>query len=85
MSKVRGKDPLPVSYLKEVHVNSYTQKITIHAVGFDGTRDFTIEASLAPHCARNLILDLRRGLRQIRKETADRLNNCVTEAEKELP
>lgn len=84
MSKVRGKDPLTVNFIKEVHVNTYQQKITVHMVGFDGAHDFKVEGTLEPHCARNLILDLRRGLRQIRNETAERLNNCITEAEKSL-
>jgi hypothetical protein len=52
--------------------------------GFDGVQNFKVEGTLEPHCARNLILDLRRGLRQIRNETAERLNNCITEAEKSL-
>jgi hypothetical protein len=43
-----------------------------------------VEGSLSAHCARNLILDLRRGLRQIRDEMATRLNTYVTDAEKPL-
>lgn len=84
MSKVRGKEPLKVGHVKEVHANAYSQTITIHAEGFDGTRSFMVEGSLSPHCARNLILDLRKGLRSIRDETAKRLNDCVTDSEKPL-
>lgn len=84
MSKVRGKEPLKVGHVKEVHANSYNQTITIHAEGFDGTRTFMVEGTPQTHCARNLILDLRKALRQVRDETRKRLDNHVAESEAPL-
>lgn len=81
MSKVKGKDPLKANHVKEVHANSWNQTITITAEGFDGTRTFLVEGTLATHCARNLILDLRRALRQVRDETKKRLDAHVAESE----
>ena len=81
MSKVRGKDPLKVNFVKEVYANSYNQTVSITAEGFDGTRNFLIVGTLQTHCVRELILDLRKALRQVRDETRKRLDNHVTESE----
>lgn len=85
MSRVRGKGPLTLGYVKEVHANSYQQRVTIHVKGFDGVRDFDAEGTMETHCVRDLILDLRKALRQIRKESAERLDSQVADSEKQLP
>jgi hypothetical protein len=84
VSRVRGKGALTLNFVKEVHANSYQQRVTIHVKGFDGVADFDAEGTLETHCVRNLILDLRRALRQIRDESAKRLDSQVADAEKPL-
>lgn len=81
MTTVRGKQPLKVTSTPEVEAKCYSQVVAIRASGWCGKDQFRIYAELEPHCARNLILELRKALRKIREETCARLQKAVADAE----
>jgi hypothetical protein len=69
MTRVRGKVPLKLNRVKEVHGNPYSLKVTVHVEGHDGAGEqFTAEGELEMHCAKNLIRDLRLAMRKVRDE-----------------
>lgn len=82
MTRVRGKVPLNLTRVSEVHGNAYSLKVTVHVEGEDsaGVR-FTAEGEMEMHCARNLIRDLRLAMRRVRDEAIARLNKAVADAE----
>jgi hypothetical protein len=85
MTTIRGKQPIECTVCPTLEVRAHAQQIVVKSgVWVDGGK-VEIRGTLEVHCARNLILELRRGLRQIRDETRQRLDKAVEVAEGALP
>lgn len=81
MTTVRGKAPLIVSSCPDVTAWTHSQKVIVQAGGFAGKVEFLVKGELSVNCAKNLIRELRKALRQIRDETRERLDKAVSDAE----
>ena len=82
MTTVRGKDPVKLVHLAEVKPLGYSLQIELLVRARDSTGTyFDAVAMLGPECASQLILKVRKALRDVRSESAARLDNAVNKAE----
>jgi hypothetical protein len=77
VTRVRGKEPLKITYVAAVEAEAYSLQIRVKLRGNDnGHHMFDAEGVLCLECAKKLIVDLRRALRTVRDEATERLNRA---------
>ena len=75
---------LPMEFTPQVEGSYYGQLITVVTGCHRAGTEYKFKGSLSPECAAELVRNLRRALRKIRDDSANRLNRAVTSAEGDL-
>lgn len=80
----RRKVKVRMECTPQVGVDTWNREITVTTGSATNSAVFTCTGKLSPYCAVELILKLRKAVRQIRDEENLRLNQAVADMEKPL-
>jgi hypothetical protein len=75
---------IQATFCPKVAAESESKRVFVSTGGFQGRQQYKITCSMSVYTARELILNLRKALREIRDDNVRSLNATVSEAEKPL-
>lgn len=82
--KKRYPRNIKANFCPEVSTDCMAQRVVVTTGGFKGLQRYNVTADMSVTTAKNLILNLRKALREIRDVNIQRLNAAVAAAEAEL-